>query len=74
MKALTPYDGLNQNENGDFLRWRELGLTPGTTVRIVSHQPLDNLIEVQVGDHVLTLGPDGVAGLSGELDGGKASR
>jgi TonB-linked SusC/RagA family outer membrane protein len=25
--ALTPYDGLNQNENGKFLRWRELGLT-----------------------------------------------
>jgi len=27
LKALTPYDGLNQNESGDFLRWRELGLT-----------------------------------------------
>ena len=27
LKALTPYDGLNQNENGKFLRWRELGLT-----------------------------------------------
>lgn len=27
MAALTPYDGLNQNEKGDFLRWRELSLT-----------------------------------------------
>jgi hypothetical protein len=27
VKALTPYDGLNQNEQGDFLRWRELGIT-----------------------------------------------
>ena len=24
---MTPYDGLNQNENGRFVRWRELGLT-----------------------------------------------
>lgn len=27
LKALTPHDGLNQNENGKFLRWRELSLT-----------------------------------------------
>jgi len=27
LRALTPYDGLNQNENGAFLRWRELSLT-----------------------------------------------
>lgn len=26
-KALSPYDGLNQNENGKFLRFRELSLT-----------------------------------------------
>src|SRR5439155_1019355 len=26
LKALSPYDGLNQNENGKFLRWRELSL------------------------------------------------
>jgi hypothetical protein len=26
-KALSPYDGLNQNEKADFIRWRELGLT-----------------------------------------------
>jgi TonB-dependent starch-binding outer membrane protein SusC len=27
LAALTPYDGLNQNQPGDFLRWRELSLT-----------------------------------------------
>src|SRR3989442_1439449 len=27
LRALSPYDGLNQNENGKFLRWRELSLT-----------------------------------------------
>jgi len=27
LRALTPYDGLNQSENGKFVRWRELGVT-----------------------------------------------
>lgn len=27
MKALSPYDGLNQNEDGSFLRLREIGVT-----------------------------------------------
>lgn len=27
MKALSPYDGLNQNEDGSFFRLREIGLT-----------------------------------------------
>ena len=27
LRALSPYDGLNQNEKGDFLRWREISLT-----------------------------------------------
>src|SRR3989442_4662425 len=36
LRALSPYDGLNQNENGKFLRWRELSLAhyvPGTWAR-----------------------------------------
>ncbi len=36
VKALSPYDGLNQAERGDFIRWRELGLTytaPGAAAR-----------------------------------------
>lgn len=58
-----------RDDNPERLRrWRELGLTPGTTIRIASHQPLDNLIEVQVGDRILKLGPEAMAGLSGELD------
>ncbi|GAC1517263.1 MAG: SusC/RagA family TonB-linked outer membrane protein [Gemmatimonadaceae bacterium] len=27
LKALSPFDGLNQNSNGDFVRWRELSVT-----------------------------------------------
>ena len=27
LKALSPYDGLNQNEDGSFVRWREVVLT-----------------------------------------------
>ena len=39
-----------QDDNPDRLRrWRELGLMPGATVRIVGYQPLDDLFEVEVG-------------------------
>jgi DtxR family Mn-dependent transcriptional regulator len=47
-------------------RWQSLGLTPGAVVQIVSHQPLDDLFEVQVGDRVVPLGSEGLAGLLGE--------
>lgn len=30
LRGLTPYDGLNQNFSGDFIRWRELSLTYNT--------------------------------------------
>ncbi len=33
LKALSPYDGLNQNENGKFLRFRELSLTYNVPAR-----------------------------------------
>jgi DtxR family Mn-dependent transcriptional regulator len=57
-----------QDDNPERLRrWQQLGLTPGATVAIVSYQPLDNLFEVQVGDTVLRLGPEALAGLRGEL-------
>lgn len=48
-------------------RWREQGLTPGATVSIVNYQPLDNLFEVQVGNKLIRLGPEALAGLRGEL-------
>nr|MBA3560377.1 hypothetical protein [Gemmatimonadaceae bacterium] len=36
LKALSPYDGLNQNDDGDFLRWRELSLTYSAPQRVAS--------------------------------------
>ncbi len=57
-----------QDDNPERLRrWQELGLTPGATVAILSYQPLDNLFEVQVGNQVVRLGPEALAGLHGEL-------
>jgi DtxR family Mn-dependent transcriptional regulator len=47
-------------------RWQTLGLTPGAVVAFVSHQPLDDLFEVRVGDRVVPLGSEGLAGLLGE--------
>jgi len=42
-KALSPYDGLNQNEHGDFLRWRELGITYTAPSSIARRFGVDNL-------------------------------
>jgi DtxR family Mn-dependent transcriptional regulator len=57
-----------QDDNPARLRrWRILGLTPGATVHFVSHQPLDDLFNLQVGDQVFPLGSEGLAGLRGEL-------
>ena len=47
-------------------RWQSLGLIPGAVVRFLSHQPLDDLFEVQVGDRIVALGSEGLAGLLGE--------
>src|SRR5262245_28943897 len=56
-----------QDDNPERLRrWQTLGLIPGATVHILSYQPLDDLFEVQVGDKVITLGSEGLAGLRGE--------
>ena len=57
-----------QDDNPARLRrWQTLGLTPGATVHFVSHQPLDDLFNLQVGDQVFPLGSEGLAGLQGEL-------
>lgn len=57
-----------QDDNPERLRrWQTLGLTPGATVHFVSHQPLDDLYNLQVGDQVFPLGSEGLAGLRGEL-------
>ncbi len=47
-------------------RWRTLGLTPGAIVHFRSHEPLDDLFEIQVGRRVISLGSEGLAGLLGE--------
>jgi len=57
-----------QDDNPDRLRrWQELGLLPGITVRIKSHQPLDNLFEIEVGKRIVSLAREGLLGLRGEL-------
>lgn len=50
-------------------RWQLLGLVPGVVVRFLSHQPLDDLFELQIGDHVVQMGSEGLAGLRGEVVG-----
>jgi TonB-dependent starch-binding outer membrane protein SusC len=42
-KALSPYDGLNQNERGDFIRWRELAITYAAPARLARRFGADNL-------------------------------
>lgn len=57
-----------QDDNPDRLRrWRDLGLIPGTTVRIISYEELDDLFEVEVAGQIIRLGSEGLAGLRGEL-------
>ena len=64
-----------QDDNPERLRrWQTLGLVPGAVVQILSYQPLDDLFEVQVGDRILTLGSEGLAGLRGELKQKKATK
>jgi DtxR family Mn-dependent transcriptional regulator len=48
-------------------RWQSLGLIPGATIAIVSYHPLDDLFEVRIGDQLVPLGSEGLAGLRGEL-------
>ena len=47
-----------QDDRPDRLRrWQELGLVPGAAVRIVAHQPLDGLYEVEVAGRTHRLAP-----------------
>jgi DtxR family Mn-dependent transcriptional regulator len=56
-----------QDDNPARLRrWRELGLVPGAVVVIVSHHGLEDVFEVRVGDRIIPLGSEGLAGLRGE--------
>jgi DtxR family Mn-dependent transcriptional regulator len=56
------------DDNPERLRhWHNQGLTPGTRVYIQSYQHLDDVFEVLVGNTILRLGSEGLAGLRGEL-------
>jgi DtxR family Mn-dependent transcriptional regulator len=55
-------------------RWSHLGLLPGTAVTILRHHALDGTFEVQVGDRVVTLAAEGLAGLLAEIVEPKSSR
>ena len=57
-----------QDDDSERLRhWQELGLMPGSTVHILTYQPLDDLFEVQVAGRLIRLGSEGLSGLRGEL-------
>jgi DtxR family Mn-dependent transcriptional regulator len=56
-----------QDDNPERLRrWQTLGLVPGATVHILSYEPLDDVFAVKVGDRLINLGSEGLAGLRGE--------
>jgi len=57
-----------QDDNPERLkRWQSLGLIPGATVHFRSYQPLDDLFELEIGNQVIPVGSEGLAGLRGEL-------
>jgi DtxR family Mn-dependent transcriptional regulator len=55
-------------------RWRDLGLLPGATVRVVSYHPLDDQFHLDVGGRDVRLGREGVAGLRGEPAAGESAK
>lgn len=62
-----------QDDRPDRLkRWQTLGLIPGASVTFLSHQPLDDLFQLQVGNEIIQLGSEGLAGLRGEFAGGES--
>jgi DtxR family Mn-dependent transcriptional regulator len=48
-------------------RWQELGLKPGATATLISHQPLDDVFELEVNGAVIRLGSEGLEGVRGEV-------
>lgn len=56
-----------QDDNPDRLRrWQSQGLTPGVVVTIANYEQLDDLFTLRVGDTVLHVGSEALAGLHGE--------
>jgi DtxR family Mn-dependent transcriptional regulator len=48
-------------------RWQELGLKPGATAVILSHQPLDDVFELEVNGTLVRLGSEGLVGIRGQV-------
>lgn len=48
-------------------RWQTLGLVPGSVVTIAGYHPLDAVFDVQIGERVVRLGSEALAGLLGEV-------
>jgi DtxR family transcriptional regulator, Mn-dependent transcriptional regulator len=56
-----------QDEDPARLRhWQELGLRPGAVATVLSHEPLDDIYELEVNGTVIRLGSEGLAGVQGE--------
>ena len=47
-------------------RWQQLGLKPGATAVVLSHEPLDDVYELEVNGSVIRLGSEGLTGVKGE--------
>ncbi|HWP38173.1 MAG TPA: SusC/RagA family TonB-linked outer membrane protein [Gemmatimonadales bacterium] len=60
-KELTPYDGMNLAEKGDFLRWRELGVTYTPPSSFAQRLGLSNLaVNLSVRNAMLFTGYTGI--------------
>jgi DtxR family Mn-dependent transcriptional regulator len=60
---------VQDDDPGRLRRWQELGLLPGATATVISHQPLDDVFELEVNGAVIRLGSEGLAGVKGEPRG-----
>ncbi len=57
-----------QDDNPERLkRWQAQGLVPGATVLFAGYEELDDLFTLRVGDQLVLLGSEALAGLHGEL-------
>jgi len=50
-------------------RWKELGLVPGAAVKMRRVQELDDVFEIDVAGHALTIGSEGLDGVMVEVEG-----
>jgi DtxR family Mn-dependent transcriptional regulator len=57
---------VQDDQPGRLRRWSELGLRPGAAVTLLRHHVLDGTFEVKVGDQVVTVAAEGIAGLLAE--------